>query len=39
MIVLNPIKVVYDETHFIKINGFFIKRYHGIAKLNASNRI
>jgi len=36
---LTPIPVVCDEMHFIKINGFFIERYHGIAKLNASNRV
>jgi len=36
---LTPIKVVYDEMYFIKINGVFIERYHGIAKLNASNCI
>jgi len=34
-----PTQVVYDEIYFIKINGVFIERYHGIAKLNASNRI
>jgi len=33
---LTPIPVVYDEMHFIKLNGFFIQRYHVIAKLNAS---
>jgi len=36
---LTPIPDVYDEMHLIKTNGVFIERYHGFAKLNASNRI